>query len=132
MSTARIYNDIINLMGVRFMQALMLAAGMGKRLGKYTKNNTKCMLEIQGKTLIERAIEALLESGVTKIVIVVGYKGDNLKKFLTEECTNPKIRDMEIEFVDNDVYDKTNNIKRMDYDFSVSSSVNRILYSKSI
>lgn len=92
------------------MQALMLAAGMGKRLGKYTKNNTKCMLEIQGKTLIERAIEALLESGVTKIVIVVGYKGDNLKKFLTEECTNPKIRDMEIEFVDNDVYDKTNNI----------------------
>lgn len=92
------------------MQAVMLAAGMGKRLGKYTKNNTKCMLEIQGKTLIERAIEALLESGVDKIIIVVGYKGENLKKFLLEECQNPKLKDMKIEFVDNDIYDKTNNI----------------------
>ena len=55
----------------------MLAAGMGKRLGKYTKDNTKCMLEINGKTLIERAIEALIDSGggVTKLIIVTGYKG---------------------------------------------------------
>ena len=92
------------------MQALMLAAGMGKRLGKMTKNNTKCMLEIQGKTLIERSIEALLDAGVTKMYIVVGYKGDNLKKFLTEECDNPRIKEMELHFIDNDVYDKTNNI----------------------
>ena len=92
------------------MQALMLAAGMGKRLGELTKNNTKCMLEIQGKTLIERAVEALLDSGVTKMYIVVGYKGENLKKFLTEECTNPRIKDMEFVFIDNDEYDKTNNI----------------------
>ena len=92
------------------MQALMLAAGMGKRLGKYTQGNTKCMLKIQGKTLIERAIEASLEAGIKKFVIVVGYKGDNVKKYLLEECKNPKIKEMEIEFVDNDVYDKTNNI----------------------
>lgn len=31
------------------MQALMLAAGMGKRLGKFTNNNTKCMVEVAGK-----------------------------------------------------------------------------------
>ena len=62
------------------MQALMLAAGMGKRLKKYTANNTKCMLKIQDKTLIERAIEALLEAGVTKLILVVGYQGENLKK----------------------------------------------------
>ena len=61
------------------MQALMLAAGMGKRLKKYTQNNTKCMLKIQDKTLIERAIEALLEAGVTKLIMVIGYKGENLK-----------------------------------------------------
>lgn len=41
------------------MQGLMLAAGMGKRLGKYTQGNTKCMLEVAGKTLIERAVDAL-------------------------------------------------------------------------
>lgn len=92
------------------MQALMLAAGMGKRLKKYTANNTKCMLKIQGKTLIERAIEALLEAGVTKLVLVVGYKGENLKKFLLEECKNPKVKEMELKFIDNPIFDKTNNI----------------------
>ena len=92
------------------MQAIMLAAGMGKRLKKYTKNNTKCMLEIHGKTLIERAIEALLEAGVKKFIIVIGYKGENLKNFLLHECKNEKIKEMELIFIDNPVYDKTNNI----------------------
>ena len=92
------------------MQALILAAGMGKRLGKYTSGNTKCMLNINGKTLIERAIEALLDAGVKKLVLVVGYKGENVKKFLLEECTNPRVKEMELVFVDNPIYDKTNNI----------------------
>lgn len=92
------------------MQALMLAAGMGKRLGKYTQGNTKCMLKIQGKTLIERAIEACLDAGIKKFILVIGYKGDNLKKYLLEECNNPKIKKMKLEFIENDVYDKTNNI----------------------
>lgn len=92
------------------MQGLMLAAGMGKRLKEYTKNNTKCMLEIQGKTLIERAIEALLEAGINKLILVIGYKGENLKKFLLEECKNPKVKEMEFEFINNSIFDKTNNI----------------------
>lgn len=92
------------------MQAIMLAAGMGKRLKKYTKNNTKCMLEIEGKTLVERTIEALLEAGIKKFIIVDGYKGENLKDFLKKECKNPKIKEMEIEFIDNPIFDKTNNI----------------------
>ena len=92
------------------MQGLMLAAGMGKRLKKYTANNTKCMLKIQGKTLIERAVEALLEAVVNKLILVIGYQGENLKKFLLEECQNPKIKEMEFEFIDNNIFDKTNNI----------------------
>ena len=92
------------------MQALMLAAGMGKRLGKYTKGNTKCMLKVGDKTLIEIAIEASLEAGIKKFIIVVGYKGENVKKYLLEECKNPKIKEMDIEFIDNEIYDKTNNI----------------------
>ena len=51
------------------MQAVILAAGMGKRLGKYTKGNTKCMLSIHDKTLIERAIEAVKQlSSITFII----------------------------------------------------------------
>ena len=38
------------------MQAIILAAGMGKRLGEYTKDNTKCMLPINGETLIDRTL----------------------------------------------------------------------------
>ena len=68
------------------------------------------MLKVNGKTLIERAIEALLDAGVKKLVLVLGYKGENVKKFLLEECDNPRIKDMELVFVDNDIYDKTNNI----------------------
>lgn len=92
------------------MQAIMLAAGMGKRLKKYTKDNTKCMLEIQNKTLIERTIEALLEAGINKLILVIGYKGENLKNFLINECKNPKIKEMNIKFIENSIFDKTNNI----------------------
>ena len=87
------------------MQALMLAAGMGKRLGKYTKNATKCMVPVNGKTLIENAIESLLDAGINKLIMVVGYKSEVLKTFLSG-----KYPTMNIEFIDNPVYDTTNNI----------------------
>lgn len=89
------------------MQAIMLAAGKGSRLGKYTKNNTKCMLEVYGKTLLERAIDALLLAGIKDFIIVLGYKGENVKKYIREKELDKKINIM---YVDNDVYDTTNNI----------------------
>lgn len=87
------------------MQALMLAAGMGKRLGRYTQNATKCMVPVNGKTLIEYCIEALLKAGIRTMIIVIGYKGDALKKFL-----DGKYPEMRITWIENPVYDKTNNI----------------------
>jgi histidinol-phosphate/aromatic aminotransferase/cobyric acid decarboxylase-like protein/choline kinase len=87
------------------MQAIILAAGMGNRLGKYTKNNTKCMLPINGKTLAERALDALNEAGIRKCIFVVGYKKENVIEFLGN-----KYKQIEIIYVSNDIYDKTNNI----------------------
>jgi histidinol-phosphate/aromatic aminotransferase/cobyric acid decarboxylase-like protein/choline kinase len=87
------------------MQAVILAAGMGNRLGKYTKNNTKCMLDINGITLIERALGALESNGIKKCVIVVGYQKENLMNFIGK-----KFRSMEIVYVSNDIYNRTNNI----------------------
>jgi histidinol-phosphate/aromatic aminotransferase/cobyric acid decarboxylase-like protein/choline kinase len=87
------------------MQAVILAAGMGNRLGKYTSNNTKCMLSINGQTLIERAMDAVDAAGIRKCVIVVGYKKDNLIAFLGN-----KYKNIEIIYVSNDIYNKTNNI----------------------
>ena len=92
------------------MQALMLAAGMGKRLGRYTKNATKCMVPVNGKTLIEYAIETLVQNNIKKMIIVVGYKSDVLIDFIHSKFNESNLNGMEIEFIENKVYDKTNNI----------------------
>lgn len=87
------------------MQAIILAAGMGKRLGEYTHDNTKCMLEVNGIRLIDRALAALKEVNVSKVVMVVGYKGQNVKDYVGVEYQG-----IPIEYVENPIYDKTNNI----------------------
>ncbi|MDR2053440.1 MAG: aminotransferase class I/II-fold pyridoxal phosphate-dependent enzyme [Treponema sp.] len=87
------------------MQAIILAAGMGNRLGKYTAHNTKCMLSINGRTLIERALDAIDVAGIRRCVLVVGYQKDNLIAFLGNRYKN-----IEITYISNDIYDKTNNI----------------------
>lgn len=92
------------------MQALMLAAGMGKRLGRYTKDATKCMVPVNGKTLIEYAIEALVRNNIKKMIIVVGYKSQVLIDFINSKFNESNLKGMKIEFIDNTVYDKTNNI----------------------
>ena len=104
------------------MQALMLAAGMGKRLGNYTKNATKCMVPVNGKTLIEYAIESLIYAGIKKFTMVVGYKKDILKNFL-----KGKYPQIQIDFIDNDVYDSTNNIYSLYLARDVLSSDDTIL-----
>ena len=87
------------------MQAIILAAGMGKRLGEYTQDNTKCMLEVNGVRLIDRTLDALSNLGVSRVVLVVGYKGQNVKDYVGNNYN-----DTPIEYVENPIYDKTNNI----------------------
>ena len=83
------------------MQAIILAAGMGRRLGELTKNNTKCMLEVNGRRLIDRFIDQLSKYNLHRIVIVVGYEGKKLVEYISN---------LNISFVNNPIYDKTNNI----------------------
>ncbi len=92
------------------MQALMLAAGMGKRLGRYTQNGTKCMVKVNGKALIEYAIEALVNVGIKKFTLVIGYRGDILKQYISEHFNDHNLKGMRIEYIENPIYDKTNNI----------------------
>lgn len=47
------------------MQAIILAAGMGKRLGEYTKNNTKCMVSVNGVPLISRLLNQLNQQNIS-------------------------------------------------------------------
>ena len=55
------------------MQAIILAAGMGKRLKQLTQNNTKCMVKVNGVPLINRTLNQLEQHNLSRIVIVTGY-----------------------------------------------------------
>lgn len=88
------------------MQAIILAAGMGRRLGEYTKDNTKCMLPVNGERLIDRTLKILCHQGIKKVVIVIGYKGENLKSYIGDRYSSQ----LDIEYINNPIYDKTNNI----------------------
>ena len=88
------------------MQAIILAAGMGKRLGELTKNNTKCMIEVNGVKLIDRMLTQLSKIHLQRVVIVVGYESQRL----IEHIGNHYDDILKIEYINNPIYDKTNNI----------------------
>ena len=87
------------------MQAIILAAGMGKRLKELTQNRTKCMVEVNGVTLIDRMLHQIEQHKLSRIVIVVGYEGEKLIEYIdTLDIKTP------ITYINNPIYDKTNNI----------------------
>ena len=87
------------------MQAIILAAGMGKRLKELTQNNTKCMVKVNGVTLIDRMLHQIDREHLSRIIIVVGYEGQKLIDYIsTLDIRTP------IVFIKNQIYDKTNNI----------------------
>lgn len=87
------------------MQAIILAAGMGKRLGELTQDNTKCMVKVNGVALIDRTLTQLSKLSLSRVVIVIGYKGENLRNYIGCEY-----KGLKIEYINNPIYDKTNNI----------------------
>lgn len=87
------------------MQAIILAAGMGKRLKELTQNNTKCMVKVNGITLIDRMLHQIDHKHLSRIIIVVGYEGQKLIDYIdTLDIQTPII------FINNSIYNKTNNI----------------------
>jgi len=95
------------------MQAIILAAGMGRRLGDYTKDNTKCMVPVNGVRLIDRLLGQLSKQPLSRVIIVVGYKGKELREYVESTYLKPQtsnLKPLKIEFAENPVYDKTNNI----------------------
>lgn len=87
------------------MQAIILAAGMGKRLGEFTVNNTKCMVKVDGIPLIERMLRQLECWNLERIIIVIGYCGQQLQDYVTKLGVKTPVV-----WVENPIYDRTNNI----------------------
>jgi choline kinase len=82
------------------MKAILIAAGMGRRLSPYTDDRPKCLVEVAGRSLMHRALDALRSVGVTEFVIVRGYLGDHLTAALRSE--------RDVSFLDNSDYPRNN------------------------
>ena len=87
------------------MQAIILAAGMGKRLREHTRDNTKCMVRVGGTTLIARTLNNLVRHELSRIILVLGYKGEEVRSYVGSSWNG-----VSIIYVENPIYDKTNNI----------------------
>ena len=83
------------------MKAIILAAGIGKRFKEVTDQRPKCLIEIQGKALLERTLTALGAAGVTEAVIVIGYRRAMIEQTIGSGCAGVRVR-----YVFNDRYEK--------------------------
>ena len=91
--------------GNRVTTALLLAAGSGNRLQPLTDSIPKCLIEINGRPILERLIDNLCDNGFKRLVIVVGYMDHCIRRFVNEYAG-----DLTIEFITNPLYQTTNNI----------------------
>ncbi len=83
-------------------RAIILAAGFGSRMVPVTLDRPKPLVRVNGVRIIDTLIDALVEAGINDITIVRGYKKECFDELL-EKYTF-------LEFIDNDLYDKTNSI----------------------
>lgn len=87
------------------MKAVILAAGMASRLRPLTETMPKCLLKVGSRCLLQRTLDALLSAGIKEIVIVVGYRAQQIKDFVHDNYA-----ELQVSFVMNDLYQSTNNI----------------------
>jgi NDP-sugar pyrophosphorylase family protein len=86
-------------------QAVLLAAGSGKRLLPLTADRPKCMVEVAGRPIVDGLIDSLARAGVEELVVVTGYRADALRAHL-----GARRGGVAITYVDNPHYATTNNI----------------------
>jgi choline kinase len=87
------------------MKAIILAAGIGLRLGPLTKSTPKCLLRIDGVCIIDRLLQGLADIGIGEVVIVVGYRANEIIEHIKNNLLG-----LDVRFVFNDLYESTNNI----------------------
>ena len=87
------------------MKAIILAAGMGTRLHPITWSIPKCLVPVNAKPILEYQLEALLLAGIQDVILVVGHLAE-----LLSDKYGTSYRGMNIHYVENRLYDRTNNI----------------------
>ncbi len=88
------------------MQAVILAAGLGNRLGYITKNHTKSMIKVNGICLIDYMLNGLVNThSVNRIILIIGHQGDEIKQYIGTEFNQ-----ISVVYITNSRYAQTNNI----------------------
>lgn len=87
------------------MTAIILAAGFGRRMRPLSDTTHKALLPVGDSTILGRIIDGLLSIDVTDIVVVTGYRADEVRGFLASQYPAVPVR-----FVHNERYEQTNNI----------------------
>ncbi len=87
------------------MIGVILAAGMAKRLRPLTDECPKCLLKVGQRTLLQRTVDAVINSGIDELVVVTGYKNNMIVDFLKTNYPS-----LTIHFIDNPDYAHNNNI----------------------
>ena len=90
------------------MIGVILAAGMAKRLRPLTDTKPKCLLKVGERTLLERTVRAMQQTGITEFVVVTGYRADQIVDFL--ETLNAKLPTPNFHYLHNADYEHNNNI----------------------
>jgi len=87
------------------MKALILAAGMGKRLQKASGGLPKSMIKIGDRTIIHNQIQSCLEVGISEFIFVLGFKQEQMQEHILQILNKDQVT-----FVENPIYDKTNTL----------------------
>lgn len=88
------------------MKAIILAAGMATRLRPLTLNTPKCLLDVAGRSLLQRSMDALIANDVREFVIVTGYLHEKIEAFVAQQYGDS----ISVKFIHNALFDSTNNI----------------------
>ena len=81
-------------------QAVILAAGSGRRIRRVLPGIPKCLADVGGASLIERHLDLLEEVDITRVCVLVGYEHDKIRSALGERC----------QYILNERYDSTNSL----------------------
>ncbi len=74
------------------MKAIILSAGQGSRLGHLTADRPKCLIDFGGRTLLDRQLDTLAANGVDDVVVVTGFRDDQVESAIARRAGGPKIR----------------------------------------
>lgn len=74
------------------MKAIILSAGQGSRLGHLTHDRPKCLIEFAGRGLLDRQLDALAANGVDEVVVVTGFRDDQIEAALARRSGGPRVR----------------------------------------